>query len=809
MAEIIDFPDGSVNTPKRAAKPFPIPVPESLIKEYQRDLDDAEFEEVLANLDNEDPVIAGEAQYRLACNNMGSHKGSYLGNFQCAADRGNVKGQYALARLLEIGAYDEDQWLFDSGKRDLLAAAYWYWQTERQGLTEAAGQAQRLFDEVLALASAGDADAQFDIAACFETGIFPWVEKNPAVAVGWYEKAAGGGNAVACYALGEILFLGAYGLPVDASRAFDYFDRFREAGMAGFPNKMLSELRAFFSEWLSRIWPGAVGHFDNPIFAFFEYGEDSRLERDLALLYGDNAPLTGDFEKALEEVFDGEHRLEKQFLYVVLRYRATGSLDEARRMLRNILWSSEEINEVGSDDSPDSDCAPSLLMFENASPWGVPFGNFRERKPVDPEVRRCRKMEAVLRELAEKGVREASLFLGLVLIGSSGDAATPDAAEGKAWLEQEVRRNDLLSCLWYARLALSQRIEAKPNEIKTALKRVVYANWEEAESEKRHARLPRRKYEEDEEEIWNEKFFLELQGRANAQLVEIERQEATQQAKEEAQRDMLSYLTHTLNNTLSSGPEAARQTMRILGSEMYENNRDYKAINNIAAMFSTFLFAQQLLKTFKLYIADPELLRRNWVADRTGDASIPVVMALTLRQTLSQLVFSANHQASLQRLLPQRETGAIKAVRKSFMEEIVPLDVDASNAALVFDWVRNHLGVVHVEMASSDELHFNSNSTRFTFLFSSFSELVYNALKYSDGRQPIELSWRKTDGNFVFRCANTWSEESVQSSEGSGKGLLFLKRLVEMLGAMLVTQNESGKFVAEMRLPEALMLGGT
>ncbi len=796
MAEIIDFPDGRTNAAKQGDKLFPIPVPEELLKEYEHILSDAEHEEL--DLDT------GEGQYRMGRNNIGH----YLGNFSCAAIKGNANGQYVLARLLEIGAYDEVQWLVESGKRDLLAAAYWYWQAEKQGLAEAVGHARRLFDEVLALAKAGDADAQFDIAACFETGIFPWIEKSPKAAVEWYEKSAVGGNAVATFVLGKILFLGAYVLPRDVPRAFEYLDRWQEAILAEFPNNMLSELRSIYSFSMFVNLLGGPAPFDDPLIAYFEHGDNRRLERDWGLFGSKETQVTGDFEKALEEIFEGGYRLEKQFLYVVLRYRANGSIDEARQMLRNMLWHSDDINGVGSDEDPEYDSAPSLLMFAHTNLWGDPFGDFKDRKPAEPEVHRCRKMEAVLRELAEKGVEEAALLLGLVLIGSSGDAATPDAAEGKGWLEQGVRHKDLLNCLWYARLALSQQIEAKPSEIKTALKRVVYSNWEEAEREKHHAHLPRRKYEENKE-IWSEEYFLELQGRAAMQLETIEREEAIQQAREEAQRDMLSYLTHTLNNTLSSGPEAARQTMRILGSEMYENNRDYKAINNIAAMFSTFLFAQQLLKTFKLYIADPELLRRNWVADQTGDASIPVVMALTLRQTLSQLVFSANHQASLQRLLPQREAGAIKAVRKSFMEAIVPLDVDASNTALVFDWVRDHLGVVHIEMDASDELHFNSNNTRFTFLFSSFSELVYNALKYSDGRQPIELSWRKIDGNFVFRCANAWSEESVQSSEGSGKGLLFLKRLVEMLGATLVTENENGNFVAEIRLPEVLMLGGT
>lgn len=293
------------------------------------------------------------------------------------------------------------------------------------------------------------------------------------------------------------------------------------------------------------------------------------------------------------------------------------------------------------------------------------------------------------------------------------------------------------------------------------------------------------------------------------ELKEDEHRIEMQKAVIDEHSRMLSYLTHTLNNTLSSGPESARQAMRILGSELYENNREYKAINNIASMFSTFLFAQQLLKTFKLYIAEPETLRANWGADVEGDATIAMVLSVTLRQTLSQVVFASNHQASLQRLLPHKDAGAVKAIRRTFMDEIVPMDVDATNADQVLDWIHDHLGLIQVEVSPDAELHFRSNSTRYTFFFSSFSELVYNALKYSDGAQPIEIFWGKAGVEsgevFLFRCINTWTEDSISSSEGVGKGLVFLERLAEMLGAKFEKRVEDHRFVAEIRFPETLL----
>ncbi len=281
--------------------------------------------------------------------------------------------------------------------------------------------------------------------------------------------------------------------------------------------------------------------------------------------------------------------------------------------------------------------------------------------------------------------------------------------------------------------------------------------------------------------------------------VEIER------AREQTQRDMLSYLTHTLNNTFSGRPQAARQAMEILGSDLYENNSGYTAINNIATMLSTFLFAQQLVNTFKLYIADPQALRNNWDMDREGEASVTTVLAIALRQTLSQLVFAGNHLSALKRLLFHKETTAIKNTRKSFMNEMIPIDVDAGNAQLVYDWVQAHLGSIRVAIDPQAELHFQGNSTRFTFFFASFSELIYNALKYSDAAHPIEVTWARSGGAYTFRCVNSWSEDSIRSKQGSDKGLVFLDRLVQMLGASLKTFVTENRFVAEISFPEHLL----
>ncbi len=394
---------------------------------------------------------------------------------------------------------------------------------------------------------------------------------------------------------------------------------------------------------------------------------------------------------------------------------------------------------------------------------------------------------AVLRSIANKGVPEVQYILGLL-----GDTAD-------SWLE---RASDSGFSLASYHLGFC-RYANEPEAALRHLRRVAYQAEENLKDfpEKFDIRI---KEHDDTKEIISEGFFKEIRDKALTRIREIERQLAEQRSREQTQRDMLSYLTHTLSNTFAGRPEAARQAMRILGSELYENNAGYTAINNIASMMSTFLFAQQLVSTFKIYVADPEALRKNWETDREGDASITTALAMSLRQTLSQLVFSSNQLDTLDRLLLDKGADAIKNTRKSFMDEMIPLDVNVANAHRVFDWVRDHIGIMHITIDPAAELHFHSNSTRFTFFFSGFSELLFNALKYSDATQPIEITWGKSGDAYVFRCENAWSEDSISHRQGSDKGLVFLDRLTRMLGASLEKRIEGSRFIAEIRFPENL-----
>lgn len=754
---------------------------------------DSITDEMFEIANNPDSPLRGEVSYRIGCAQLDSNGTSW---FTTSAEAGYPQGMYALARECETGMGEEP---------DLLAAAYWHQEAAKKCFDKSVGKSEPIFNRMLESALAGDAEAMFDVGACYETGALDCANKDSRCALEWYTESASVGYLPAHLALWEIYYTGAYGIAQDLHKAIKYI----KSWSSGLGNGK--------SDW-RRVMPyGADAerreHMINRIrshflLVFFESDSESMDQSEFlnAMFIGHDAAehqeMVDWIELDDEEVVNWKWRL----IQALIKYRSDRLLNDVEKALTDIIFY-VGLQDIGSDSHPSPEIHLSLEVgMQNHAHRAWAFEDFSNRKFNGRNSARCRRVESTLREIAQQEGAVAKLLLGLILIGSA-DIGSPDYSEGLGWLEETVKNNDLLGCLCYAYLARSGKINVNSTNIKHALKRVIHASHDAAmESIENKPR----KYVIGKE-IFNEEHFHVLRQRATDQLHDIELEEAALVAKDRAEKDMLSYLTHTLNNTLSSGPESARQAMRILGSELYENNREYKAINNIASMFSTFLFAQQLLKTFKLYIAEPETLRLNWDADVEGDANIAVVLAVTLRQTLSQVVFASNHQAALQRLLPHKDTDAVKAIRRAFMDEIVPLDVDATNAGQVFDWVQDHLGVIHVNIDLAAELHFRSNSTRYTFFFSSFSELVYNALKYSDGTQPIEITWGKAGEEvgdvFVFRCVNTWTEDSIQSSEGSGKGLVYLARLAEMLGATFEKRLDDHRFIAEIRFPVTL-LGG-
>ncbi len=295
-------------------------------------------------------------------------------------------------------------------------------------------------------------------------------------------------------------------------------------------------------------------------------------------------------------------------------------------------------------------------------------------------------------------------------------------------------------------------------------------------------------------------------------IAETKRKDELYKALHEKEKEMLSFFTHTMRNALATAPESLRQAIHLLGGEVYEKDtKHYQAINKIAALFSTLSLTDCLIDTFKQSISDPQEFRQSWQNDHTGEATPKWVIASALRQALNRIIFMSD-TTELRKLLNNPETALIKATRKSFIEEVLPLNVDSHGVEVFYSWTLTHILAVEVSITDSDTLNFGVNQIRFSLLFAITSELILNALKYWDGENRIQIAWQLTEqGSYVFSVKNHCKANASSNLAGTHKGLAFINRLVELLGdhAQFVCKSEGQLFTAELILTKALFDGAS
>lgn len=281
-------------------------------------------------------------------------------------------------------------------------------------------------------------------------------------------------------------------------------------------------------------------------------------------------------------------------------------------------------------------------------------------------------------------------------------------------------------------------------------------------------------------------------------------------AVEEKEREMLSFFTHTMRNALATAPEALRQAIQLLGSEVYEQDSNhYKAINKMTALFSSLSLTDSLIDTFKQSITDPREYKNAWDSDNTGDATPKWVIAAALRQGLNRILFMSD-TTQLRVLLDTQEVVAIKTTRKSFINKVLPLNLGENSENAFLAWVEQHAPKIEVVIDERDDVHFGASQTRFSLLFAITSELILNALKYWDGQGSIRIHWKRTEsGEYAFSVTNHSQPGASSRLAGTHKGLAFIKRLIELLGtqSQFDCQVNDNVFTASLILNQSLLSG--
>ena len=276
-----------------------------------------------------------------------------------------------------------------------------------------------------------------------------------------------------------------------------------------------------------------------------------------------------------------------------------------------------------------------------------------------------------------------------------------------------------------------------------------------------------------------------------------------------AEREMLSFLTHTLFSAISGGPKTVERVLKYAQSALgarYHDDDVYRTINNIARLKAIFTSMANLLDAYQIFINEPDAFSKKWQEEQSGKFSLADLFSVVLGQTVASLLFEESNIEQLTRILAMNEGSSLASTRETFLNDVFWSE-DTLELKRVLGWLDRCLPIISVEIAGP-EPSFDPVGVRRPFLFAILSEVVYNALKYTDNRESIKLEWGKRDAAYVFSCRNTFSEASIRR-RGSQKGLTFLNNLTQMIeGIRIISRTDSDIFTIELHIKSSALDGG-
>jgi hypothetical protein len=275
------------------------------------------------------------------------------------------------------------------------------------------------------------------------------------------------------------------------------------------------------------------------------------------------------------------------------------------------------------------------------------------------------------------------------------------------------------------------------------------------------------------------------------------------ETKRESERKMLSFLTHTLRNSLASGPQELKQVIGFIGTEEYENNnKKYSAINTLVSQLSTFAHLDTLISTFKQIVGDKESFHRQWKNDTKGASNVGDVIKMCLRQLISRALFFPNYQRVIQRLMGDKDLNKLKFARKDYLQNVLSSEISEIEALDITGWAESFLPKLEISI-SDDSLNFGTHETKYIFLFSIFSELIWNAFKYADNENAISIEWSKAEDVYQFKVVNHCRGNQNSMALSTNKGLDFIQHLLQLhQGTSLkFGKDEHLKYIAEISFP--------
>lgn len=299
-------------------------------------------------------------------------------------------------------------------------------------------------------------------------------------------------------------------------------------------------------------------------------------------------------------------------------------------------------------------------------------------------------------------------------------------------------------------------------------------------------------------------------GTARELLFAIEKAFAEAEVQIRVEKEMLSFLTHTFRSSISGGPETVEQVLEYAQSAFgnrYQDRDVYRMINNIASLKTIFTSMASLLDAYEIFVNEPDTLRQKWQEDTLGTHSLSDLLSVVLRQTVASMLFDESNLEQINRILTAHRGDSITTIRETFLSDIFWSEEVSHDLGRVFGWIEKYLPLIALDIEDPG-LKLDPVGVRYSFLFAILSEIIYNALKYTDCQKPIRIEWIRQDETYFFSCRNTFSQETTRR-RGSQRGLAFIAGLTQMIeGMRVVRKSDSNVFAVELHLKANIFHGG-
>lgn len=349
-------------------------------------------------------------------------------------------------------------------------------------------------------------------------------------------------------------------------------------------------------------------------------------------------------------------------------------------------------------------------------------------------------------------------------------------------------------------------IEIEPSDVESlfelgVLHAELYAENSENEDQKKSIEYFTETYRKDTEKI---KELLNNTDYPNfiIPLLSATQKKSEIETKLETEKQLLGDLIHIINSALSTGPRSIKKVIDYLANMQNSNSNDkvlLKRLRNANSVQSSFERISGLMNLFTIYAQKPESLKYEWKQDISGTTNMNYLFASIIKNILSRIILSNRYITPFKYLISYKSNKNIDEIQDSFTKDVLTIDIREDNLIEIINWLQKYLPIF--ELSICEKPFINIDKIRFSFLLVCFSEIIFNAIKYTNASNPISISWKEEKEHFIFDCKNSYNKTQIT---GTQKGLYFIEQICNSIDGISFNVNKSFEFHASISFQKKL-----